>query len=147
MASSTDPGLCNFSSDTIDDLFMRCAFQDPAGYPRILDIVDLRPLRGQHAYKGLPEVGPARLLAAMLGDLGVPTLRSIKTITQFSSLFLSIKLAMLSASMLRDYYTSASSTPSCFPRRIDLLGKRPCSFHFHNHTLPPLSILTERSCF
>jgi hypothetical protein len=46
----------------------------------------LRPLRGRHAYKSLPEVGPARLLAAMLGDLGVSTLRSIKTMTQFSSL-------------------------------------------------------------
>jgi hypothetical protein len=34
----------------------------------------------------LPEVGPARLLAAMLRDLGVSTLRSIKTMTQFSSL-------------------------------------------------------------
>jgi hypothetical protein len=29
---------------------------------------------------------------------------------------------MLPASMLGDYSTSASSTPSCFPRRIDLLG-------------------------
>jgi hypothetical protein len=29
---------------------------------------------------------------------------------------------MLSASILGDYSTSASSTPSCFPRRIDLLG-------------------------
>jgi hypothetical protein len=29
---------------------------------------------------------------------------------------------MLSASMLGDYSTSASLTPSCFPRRIDLLG-------------------------
>jgi hypothetical protein len=37
--------------------------------------------------EGLPKVGPARLLAAMLGDLGVSTLRSIKTMTQFSSLF------------------------------------------------------------
>jgi hypothetical protein len=61
----------------------------------------------------LPEVGPARLLAAML--------RSIKTMTQFSSLFWSIKPAMLSASMLKDYSTSASSTPSCFPRRTDLI--------------------------
>jgi hypothetical protein len=34
-----------------------------------------------------PGVGPARLLAAMLGDLGVSTLRSIKTMTQISSLF------------------------------------------------------------
>jgi hypothetical protein len=42
--------------------------------------------------------------------------------TQFSSLFWSIKPAMLPASMLRDYSTSASLTPSCFPRHIDLLG-------------------------
>jgi hypothetical protein len=28
---------------------------------------------------------------------------------------------MLSASVLEDYSTSASSTPSCFPRRTDLL--------------------------
>jgi hypothetical protein len=57
----------------------------------------------------------------MLGDLGVSTLRSIKTMTRFSSP-LSIKPAMLPASMLGDYSTSASSTPSCFPRRTDLLG-------------------------
>jgi hypothetical protein len=37
--------------------------------------------------QGLHEVGPARLLAIMLGDLGVSTLRSIKTMTQFSSPF------------------------------------------------------------
>jgi hypothetical protein len=37
--------------------------------------------------QGLLEVGLARLLAAMLGDLGVSILRSIKTITQFSSIF------------------------------------------------------------
>jgi hypothetical protein len=29
---------------------------------------------------------------------------------------------MLPATMLGDYCTSASSTPSCFPRRIDLMG-------------------------
>jgi hypothetical protein len=29
---------------------------------------------------------------------------------------------MLPASMLGDYSTSVSSTPSCFPRRSDLLG-------------------------
>jgi hypothetical protein len=38
--------------------------------------------------EGLFEVGPARLLAAMLGDLGVSTLHLIKTMTQFYSLFL-----------------------------------------------------------
>jgi hypothetical protein len=37
-------------------------------------------------------------------------------------LFWSIKPAMLSASMLGDYSMSASSTPSCFLHRIDLLG-------------------------
>jgi hypothetical protein len=57
----------------------------------------------------------------MLGDLGVSTLCSIKTMTQFSSL-LSIKPAMLPASMLGDYSTSASSMASHFPRRNDLLG-------------------------
>jgi hypothetical protein len=58
----------------------------------------------------------------MLGDLGVSTRQMIKTMTQFSSLFWSIKPAMLPASMLGDYSTSASSTPSCFPCRTDLLG-------------------------
>jgi hypothetical protein len=38
----------------------------------------------------------------------------------FSSL--SIKPVMLPTSMLGDYSTSASSTPTCFPCRIDLLG-------------------------
>jgi hypothetical protein len=57
----------------------------------------------------------------MLGDLGAFTLRSIKTMIQFSSLS-SIKPAMLPTSMLGDYSTSVSPTPSCFPRRIDLLG-------------------------
>jgi hypothetical protein len=37
--------------------------------------------------QSLLEVGPARLLAAMLGDLGVSTLCSIKTMTQFSPFF------------------------------------------------------------
>jgi hypothetical protein len=36
--------------------------------------------------------------------------------------FWSIKSAMLQASMLGDYSTSESSTPSYFPRRTDLLG-------------------------
>jgi hypothetical protein len=36
--------------------------------------------------------------------------------------FLSIKPAMLPASMLGDYSTGASSTPSYFPHRTDLLG-------------------------
>jgi hypothetical protein len=72
--------------------------------------------------QGLLEVGPARLIAAMVGDLGVFTLRLIMTMTQFFFTFLSIKPAMLPASMLGDYSTSASSTPSCFLCRTDLLG-------------------------
>jgi hypothetical protein len=58
----------------------------------------------------------------MLGDLGVSTLCLIKTMTQFFISFWSIKPAMLSASMLGDYSKSASSAPSYFPRRTDLLG-------------------------
>jgi hypothetical protein len=100
---------------------MRRAFQDLARYPRILGIVNLRPLRGRHAYKGLLEVGPARLHAAMLGDLGVSTLRFDQ---DHDPVFfsLSIKPAMFPASMLGDYSTSASLTSSCFFRRTDLLG-------------------------
>jgi hypothetical protein len=80
----------------------------------------LRPPRGRHAYKGLPEVGPARLLAAMLGDLGVSSLRTINTITQSSSYF-EHQTSHAAASMLGDYSTSASSTPSCFLHRTNLL--------------------------
>jgi hypothetical protein len=43
--------IANFSYDIFNDLFIRRTFQDPAGYPRILGIVDLRPLRGRHACK------------------------------------------------------------------------------------------------
>jgi hypothetical protein len=68
----------------------------------------------------LLKVSTARLLVAMLGDLGVSTLRSIKTMTPFSSF--SRAPAMLPISMLEDYSTSVSSTPSCFLRRTDLLG-------------------------
>jgi hypothetical protein len=71
--------------------------------------------------QGLLEVGHARFLAAMLGDLGVSTLHSIKTMTQFYSLFWSIKPAMLPVSMLGDYSTSVPSTPSCFPHCTDQL--------------------------
>jgi hypothetical protein len=38
-------------STATEDLFPRCVFQDFAGYPWILCIVDLRPLRGRHTYK------------------------------------------------------------------------------------------------
>jgi hypothetical protein len=33
-----------FVSFIVDNLFMRRAFQDLVGYPRILDIINLRPL-------------------------------------------------------------------------------------------------------
>jgi hypothetical protein len=64
-SSSTDPSHRNYSYDIIGDFFIRRNFQDLAGYPQILGIVYLRPLRGRHAYKGLPKVAPARLLVAM----------------------------------------------------------------------------------
>jgi hypothetical protein len=57
----------------------------------------------------------------MLGDLGVYTSFDQDHDPVFFS-SLSIKLAMLPASMLRDYSTRASSTPSCFLRRTNLLG-------------------------
>jgi hypothetical protein len=50
----------------------------------------------------------------MVGDLGVFTLRSIKTMTQFFFTFLSIKPAMLPASMLGDYSTSGLRRPLVF---------------------------------
>jgi hypothetical protein len=50
-SSLTNPEHRNFSYDMITNLFMRHAFQDSTEYPRILDIVDLRPLRVRHAYK------------------------------------------------------------------------------------------------
>jgi hypothetical protein len=58
----------------------------------------------------------------MLGDLGVSTLRFDQDHDSVFFSFWSIKPATLSASMLGDYSKSASSTPSCFPHRIDLLG-------------------------
>jgi hypothetical protein len=75
------------TSTTTEDFFMRRTFLDPSRYPQILCIIDLRPLWGRHAYQGLLVVGSASLLVAMLGDLGASTLRSIKIMTQFSSLF------------------------------------------------------------
>jgi hypothetical protein len=34
----------NLLSFIVDNLFVQHTFQDPAGYPQILDIIDLRPL-------------------------------------------------------------------------------------------------------
>jgi hypothetical protein len=123
-SSSTGYRHQNYSYDIIvDNLYTRRDFRDFAGYPQT-EHCCLRPLRGRHAYKGLPEVGPARLLASMLRNLGASTLRSIKTMPSFFFSFWSIKPAMLSASMLGDYSMSPSSTPSCFPHCSDLLGNQ-----------------------
>jgi hypothetical protein len=78
-------------------------------------------MRSAHL-QGLLEVSSARLLVAMLGDMGVSTLHSIQDHDLVFFSFWSIKPVILPASMLGDYSTSASSTPSCFPRRTDLLG-------------------------
>jgi hypothetical protein len=43
-SSSTNPGHRNFSYDIINDFFIQYDLQDPTGYPRILCIVELRPL-------------------------------------------------------------------------------------------------------
>jgi hypothetical protein len=67
----------------------------------------------------LPEVGHARLLTAMLGDLGVSTLRSIKTITQFSSPWASNRP---SCWLQCSGTTLWALTPSCFLHHNDLLG-------------------------
>jgi hypothetical protein len=45
------PASPSFVSTTTKDLFVRRAFREPIGYPQILDIYDLMPLRGRHAYK------------------------------------------------------------------------------------------------
>jgi hypothetical protein len=47
-SSPTKLGHCKLQ---LRHLQRRRTFQDPAGSPRILGIIDLRPLRGRHAYK------------------------------------------------------------------------------------------------
>jgi hypothetical protein len=64
--------------------------------------------------QGLPEVGPARILATMLGALGISTLRSIKTMTQFFFSFLEHQTSHAVCFNAWDYSTSVSSTPSFF---------------------------------
>jgi hypothetical protein len=70
-----------------EGLTMGCAPNAPVKYLRILGCFQFETFLRSASLQGLLEVGPARLLAAMLGDLGVYTLRLIKTMTQFSSLF------------------------------------------------------------
>jgi hypothetical protein len=57
----------------------------------------------------------------MLGDLGVSTLRSIKTMTLFSSLFEHQTSHAACFNALGLLY-ECTLMPSCFPRRTDLLG-------------------------
>jgi hypothetical protein len=121
-SSSTDPGHRNFSHDVIDNPFMRHTFQNHAGYPRILDFVDLRPLRGRYAYKASLRSALPRLPRSCARRSGCLYTSFDQYHDSVFFSFSSIKPAMLPASMLGDYSTSASSTPSCFPRRTDLLG-------------------------
>jgi hypothetical protein len=60
-------------------------------------------------------------------------------------LFWSIKPAMLSASMLGDYSMSASSMPSCFLRRNDLLGNLFSHPIVTRPTFPSLSFLDHHT--
>jgi hypothetical protein len=105
----------------VDNLFMRHTFQDPAGYPWILNIEDLRPPRGQYANK-------TPLRSALLDSLQPcweiwVSLHFVRSRPRLSFLlFLRIKPAMLPASMLGDYSRRASSTPSCFLHHTNLLG-------------------------
>jgi hypothetical protein len=43
-SASIKPTHRNFNYNITNDFFIRCTFQDPAGYPQILGIVGLRPL-------------------------------------------------------------------------------------------------------
>jgi hypothetical protein len=72
--------------------------------------------------QGLHEVGPSRLLAVMLRRSGCLYTSFDQDHDSVFFSFWRIKPAILPASMLGDYSTSASLTPSCFPRRTDLLG-------------------------
>jgi hypothetical protein len=78
IATTATTLLTTFSFDTPFKILLGIL-----GYWTLLIEAPLRSARLQ----GLLEVGPARLLTAMLGDLGVSTLHLIKTMTRFSSLF------------------------------------------------------------
>jgi hypothetical protein len=120
-SSSTDYQHCNFSYDpsTISSFDMPFkTLLGILGYWALLFEASSRSARLQ----GLHEVGPTRFLAAMLRRSGcLYSSFNQDHDSVFFSLW-SIKLAMTSASMLGDYSMSASSTPSCFPRRTDLMG-------------------------
>jgi hypothetical protein len=69
-------GHRNFSCDIIQGALKKILL-GIFGYWALLFKASSRSARLQ----GLLEVGPVRLLEAMLGDLGISTLRSIKTMT------------------------------------------------------------------
>jgi hypothetical protein len=85
-------------------------FKAPIGYPQILDIVDLSPLQGRPCQTPCSYARRSRCLYTSFDQNHDSVFFS----------FLSIKQYILSASMLGDYSTSASLTPSCFLRRTDL---------------------------
>jgi hypothetical protein len=122
-SSSNNSGYRNSSYDVIGYFFTRRTFQDSVGYPRYWTLLIEASSRSARL-QGLHEVGPGRLLAAMLGDLSVSTLRFDQDYDSVFFSFWSIKPAMLPASMLGGYSTSAPSTPFCFPRRTDLLANQ-----------------------
>jgi hypothetical protein len=72
----------------------------------------LRPLRGR----------PCQTPCSHAGRSGCLRMSDDQDHDLVFLLFLEHQPAMLSASMLGDYSTSASSMPSCFPCRTDLLG-------------------------
>jgi hypothetical protein len=96
-------------------------FQDPTGYPRILDIIKLRPLEVGTPTRP-PRGRPCQTPCSHSWRSGCLYTSFDQDHDSIFFSFLSIKPAMLPASMLGDYSTSASLTPSCFPHRTDLLG-------------------------
>jgi hypothetical protein len=120
-SSSTDYQYCNFSYDPSTISSFDVPFKTLLGilgYWALLFEAFSRSARLQ----GLPEVGPAIFLAAMLRRSGCLYTSFDQDHESVFFSFWSIKPAMLSASMLGDNSTSVSSMPSCFPRRTDLLG-------------------------
>jgi hypothetical protein len=89
---------------------------DPARHSGCLGVVDLTPSWGQHASAALPD--NLHLCSAVWVSLHVDY--SIPR-SGFLLFFWIIKLAMLPALITEDYSTRASSTPSYFLRRFDLL--------------------------
>jgi hypothetical protein len=89
-------------------------FQDPTGYPRILDIIDLRPLWGRHAYKApCGRLCQTPCSYAWRSGCLFTSFDQDHDPTFFS--FRSIKPAMLPTSIPGDYSTSALCFSSSNP--------------------------------